>query len=42
MVQEESMIGESFRKVNIVCNDDTCQFQLNFEACLRRSGNEHI
>ena len=42
MIQEEIMIGVSFRRVSIVGNDDTCQFQLNFEACLRRSGNEHI
>ena len=26
MVQEENMIAESFRKVSIVGNDDTCQF----------------
>jgi hypothetical protein len=42
MIQEEIMIGESFRRVGIVGNDDTCLLQLNFEACLRRSGNEHI
>jgi hypothetical protein len=42
MVQEENIIGESFRKVSIVGNDDTWQFQVNFEACLRRSCNEHI
>jgi hypothetical protein len=29
------MIGESFRKVSIVGNDDTCQFQLNLgRACV--------
>ena len=32
MVQEKNMIGESFRQVSIVGNDDTCQFQLNFEV----------